>query len=200
MSRQKICDDYSNAVPTGGLRVVRSGEVVEVEMLYPRSDGHPKIVEVGIECVRAADSIRVTYDFDRDGYAILQASTFEWDADDLTCDADWQEVAFVQAWGRQREASSEGMSDNMAVLEARVREARTAMLFAMQTCLPDSRRSLARVDAYAAAAEALGRARGIAECVKAVTACYPSTPKWPRAAFDVLDDALAALAALEKTT
>ena len=90
-------DDY-----TTGLRVQQRGEVVVVDMLYPRNEGHPKIVEVGIECVRAADSIRVTYDFKRDGYAILQASTFEWSGDDSVCDADWQEVAFIQAWGREK--------------------------------------------------------------------------------------------------
>jgi gentisate 1,2-dioxygenase len=38
----------------------------------------------------------------RDGWAILQASTFEWSADDEVCDPDWQEVAFVQAWGREK--------------------------------------------------------------------------------------------------
>ncbi len=54
-----------------------------------------KEIEIGLEHVRAADSIRVRYDFDRDGYVILQSSA---DPDD------WQEVAFVQAWGRNPDA------------------------------------------------------------------------------------------------
>jgi gentisate 1,2-dioxygenase len=53
--------------------------------------------------VRAADSIRISYDHERDGWKIEQASTFEWEANDTVCDPDWQEVAFVQAWGRERE-------------------------------------------------------------------------------------------------
>ena len=123
------------------------------------------------------------------------------------------------------------MSDPLAVLEARVREARNGVKLAgvlsVEIDIAANTSTLSAtilgIDAVAAAAEALGRARAetenierdtanltriladerrrtIAECMKAVTACYPSTPKWPRAAFDVLDDALAALAALEKTT
>jgi len=76
-----------------------------VDLLYPRAEGHPRYVEVGIEEVRAADSIRISYDFNRDGYVIEQASTFEWDGDDPVCDPDWQEVAFIQAWGREKESS-----------------------------------------------------------------------------------------------
>ena len=43
----------------------------------------------------------IKYDFDRDGWQILQASKFSWDGDDEECDPDWQEVAFVKAWARE---------------------------------------------------------------------------------------------------
>jgi hypothetical protein len=72
-----------------------------VDLMYPRSEGHVTEIEIGIEDVRAADSIRVSYDFARDGFSVKQASRFEWDAGDEECDADWQEVAFVPAWGRE---------------------------------------------------------------------------------------------------
>jgi hypothetical protein len=77
-------------------------DVPEVALAYPRVNGSAKSIEVALTDVRAADSIRVTYDFERDGWSILQASVFEWDCTDEVMDADWQEVAFVQAWGRQR--------------------------------------------------------------------------------------------------
>ena len=74
--------------------------VIGVELLYPRNEGAINTVELGLSDVRAADSIRITYDFERDGWAIQQASTFEWGSDQEP-DMDWQEVAFVQAWARE---------------------------------------------------------------------------------------------------
>lgn len=80
---------------------------VAVDLLYPRIEDHPKYVEVGIEEVRAADSIWISYDFQRDGYVIEQASTFSWEwkagEPEPVCDPDWQEVAFIQAWARDKE-------------------------------------------------------------------------------------------------
>lgn len=67
----------------------------------PDSDVHK--ISIGLMDVRAADDIRISYDKDRDGWKIEQASIFEWDADDKICDPDWQEVAFVKAWGRKKE-------------------------------------------------------------------------------------------------
>lgn len=105
---REIIEDYES-----GLRVlVRGASTVEVDLLYPkRNDSddstHPQFVEVGIECVRAADSIRIHYDFERDGYVVEQASTFEWPMDDGVCDPDWQEVAFVQAWAREKPSADE---------------------------------------------------------------------------------------------
>lgn len=51
--------------------------------------------------VRAADNIRIHYDFNRDGYVIEQSSVFQWDLDDDIRDPDWQEVSFIQSWGRE---------------------------------------------------------------------------------------------------
>jgi hypothetical protein len=82
--------------------VVR-GDTLSVELYYPQTGNEIKKIEIGLMCVRAADSILIEYDFDRDGYSIKQASTFERDGDDPACDPDWQEVAFVQAWVRKVE-------------------------------------------------------------------------------------------------
>jgi hypothetical protein len=57
-------------------------------------------VKIGLLHVRAADNIRVLYDFARDGYVILQASRYAWKANDNERNADWQEVAFIEAWAR----------------------------------------------------------------------------------------------------
>lgn len=78
----------------------RRGDTVHLDLWYPRSDDNPTHLQVGLMDVRAADDIRIHYDFDRDGYVIEQASTFRWDADDEEQDPDWQEVAFVKAWQR----------------------------------------------------------------------------------------------------
>jgi hypothetical protein len=85
-------------------------DIPTIDLFYPREEGNAKALEIGLCDVRAADSLRITYDFDRDGWSILQASIFEWDIDDETCDADWQEVAFIQAWGRQKVSAMEGPS------------------------------------------------------------------------------------------
>lgn len=79
----------------------RGEKLFEVELMYPDRDT-PHTVEVGLCDVRAADSIRIFYDFQRDGWVIQQAAIFEWTIEDPVCDSDWQEVAFVQAWARER--------------------------------------------------------------------------------------------------
>jgi hypothetical protein len=91
----------------GALRFDPAVGLLKVPLWYPRqydpADSRfdqPRSVEIDLVCVRAADSIRVEYDFERDGYSIKQASKFEWDEDDEEQDPDWQEVAFVEAWAR----------------------------------------------------------------------------------------------------
>ena len=79
------------------------GDTAVVDLWYPRVEGQQTHVEVGLVDVRAADSIRISYDFDRDGWVIEQAAAFEWDGED-DCDPQWGEVAFVQAWAREGRA------------------------------------------------------------------------------------------------
>lgn len=74
---------------------------MRTDLWYPRSDGSAHTLTLGLVDVRSADDIRISYDFDRDGWVIKQASVFEWARDDDVRDGDFQEVAFVQAWARQ---------------------------------------------------------------------------------------------------
>ncbi len=78
-----------------------------IDLEYPNVEGNAKFVEVGLVCVRSADNIRISYDFDRDGWKIEQASIFEWDGDDEVCDPDWREVAFIQAYARDARRAKE---------------------------------------------------------------------------------------------
>ncbi|WP_417744794.1 hypothetical protein [Rosistilla oblonga] len=63
-----------------------------------------KRIQVGLTDVRAADDIRISYDFERDGWKIEQASVFEWEAGDQVCDPCWKEVAFLQAWSQEKQS------------------------------------------------------------------------------------------------
>ncbi len=61
-----------------------------VGLWYPRLDGSAKEIEIELHDVRAADSIRVSYDFNRDGWVIKQSN-----CDDPEV---WTEVSFIKAW------------------------------------------------------------------------------------------------------
>ena len=72
---------------------------IHATLEYPRIEGNADHVIVSLSDVRAADDLRIEYDFDRDGWSIQQASRFEWALDEPV-DEGWQEVAFVEAWAR----------------------------------------------------------------------------------------------------
>jgi len=84
--------------------VVRHGDTLSVTLTYPPmgqdDEGKMRYVEVDQESVRASDSIRVHYDYERDGWSIEQASVFSWKTGDKVMDQGWAEVAFVPAWAR----------------------------------------------------------------------------------------------------
>ena len=82
-------------------KIKRFGDRIKAELWYPRVEGNAREILIDLIDVRAADPVLVRYDFTRDGWSILQASRFSWPADDPVCDPDWQEVAFVRAWGRE---------------------------------------------------------------------------------------------------
>jgi hypothetical protein len=89
---------------------------ISVDLDYPGVNGNPEHIEIDLMHVRSADPIRVSYDFDRDGWVIEQAAVFAWAPEDKVCDPEWAEVAFVQAWARQRVPDPE---TNLCPWEAR---------------------------------------------------------------------------------
>ena len=88
--------------PFNNLSDARQDEdTVYVDLWYPRVSDNRNFIEVGLFDVRAADNVRISYDFDRDGWLIEQAKFHSWEADDEECDPEWTEAAFVQAWGNE---------------------------------------------------------------------------------------------------
>jgi hypothetical protein len=96
--------------------------VVNVELSYPpreyERDRRPysRVIEVGLMDVRAADDLRISYDFKRDGWSIQQAwievvvvapsSEHPHGYDDHV--DRWEEVAFIRAWGLNAEKGMAG--------------------------------------------------------------------------------------------
>lgn len=75
-------------------------DTIKVDLEYPRSEGRAKKIIVSLIDTRAADSIVIEYDFERDGWVIKM---------DETREVDWgmevvkpeQEVAFIPAWNEK---------------------------------------------------------------------------------------------------
>jgi len=77
------------------------GRTYTVDLWYPRSEDNADTVQIDLMDVRAADGIQVKYDFDRDGWVILQDSGWQEESGASGyLGEDWHEVAFVPAWGR----------------------------------------------------------------------------------------------------
>ena len=77
-----------------GLRVAvypKHSHVAVIDLQYPRNSP-PRVttLEVGLEDVRAADSIQVSYDFDRDGWIVKQAGGWNRDQSKPGDQMDWQ--------------------------------------------------------------------------------------------------------------
>ena len=67
--------------------------VAIINVKYPRQNKFDTL-EIDVECVRASDGIRLRYDFERDGYSIMQPV---WDDDRFNIQS-WEEVYFAQSW------------------------------------------------------------------------------------------------------
>jgi len=72
-------------------------DTIQIDLHYPALPDSIKHFQIGLIDVRAADDIRVSYNFERNGWKIEQPSICEWKADDKVCDQGWTEVAFIPA-------------------------------------------------------------------------------------------------------
>lgn len=79
-------------------------DTLYTELWYP-CHSSVKFIEIDLIDVRANDGLRLYFDFERDGWVIQQASKWEWDVDE-PIDYDWQEVAFIEGWAREKSAGS----------------------------------------------------------------------------------------------
>jgi hypothetical protein len=104
MTAIKHIEPKEHGTCTEGWTARKFGDVLNVDIWYPLRDGEEpgpdrdkiRTVEVGLLDVRAADSIRITYDFARDGWRIEQAKN--WSEDQSEKPLEWVEVSFIRAW------------------------------------------------------------------------------------------------------
>lgn len=82
-----------------------AGDIIGIDLFYPGTADQCHTVQIGLCAVRAADDIRVTYDFERDGWAILQEVGIEHDGY-REATGEWAEVAFVGAWSQTKPAAA----------------------------------------------------------------------------------------------
>lgn len=83
----------------------RRGESASFDFIYPRLDGEPKVLRVGLEDVRVANDLIIRYDFDRDGWVIESPTVFSWPIEDEVNDEGIEEVAFLPAFTEKADAN-----------------------------------------------------------------------------------------------
>ena len=98
----KVIEDWDN-----GYEFAYYGkDTTEFTFFYPRCN-QVRFLEVDISDVRASDGVRVSYDFERDGYVIEQPCANYWfEGDEMIPSGDkreWKEVGFFQSWALEEE-------------------------------------------------------------------------------------------------
>lgn len=77
------------------------GRAASFDFIYPRLDGEPNVLRVGLEDVRVANDLIIRFDFDRDGWVIESPTVFSWPIADETLDEGIEEVAFLPAFNEK---------------------------------------------------------------------------------------------------
>jgi hypothetical protein len=85
--------NYRNVAGYEG-EVYRHEDTLNVDLWYPSVEGNPDKIQLALQCVRAADDIVITYDYERDGWAISRPL----DPPDVHGGGDGRELAFIPAW------------------------------------------------------------------------------------------------------
>jgi hypothetical protein len=78
-------------------------EIKNVDLWYPGvpGEGSVDVIEIDLIHVRAARSIRVSYDFERNGW-VISAQPSEDGSPEHDYDAVYEEAAFVPAWAPEK--------------------------------------------------------------------------------------------------
>lgn len=80
-------------------KVYDDNKTIHLEINYPRRN-EIDTVEIGLCDVRSSDNIRIKYDFERDGWIILQPRGYHPKLSENSYDyaEEWIESAFCPAW------------------------------------------------------------------------------------------------------
>lgn len=87
------------------MQIWRDKNLVNLDFYYPRSKESVDTLEVGLTDVRATDSIRIKYDFPRNGWVIYQPKTtlVTVTSNYLREETEWIESAFCPSWNFEEE-------------------------------------------------------------------------------------------------
>lgn len=80
-----------------GYRFTRHPTSPEFEFVYPRHHRIERLF-VGLEDVRAANTLEIYFDFDRNGWVVEAATKFAWSEGEDYSDRRLEEVAFIPAY------------------------------------------------------------------------------------------------------
>lgn len=77
-----------------------NGKEAQVDLYYPRGEDSQDTVVVALYDVRAADDLRISYDFSRDGWSIKREvhTPGKDDEEPFVETGLWIEAAFIPAW------------------------------------------------------------------------------------------------------
>lgn len=92
----------------------RIGDILCVDLAYPRAERNDSAIQIGLLDTRAADDIRICYDFDRDGWVISQERLKgKEDGGVVSLDPpEWVEVAFIEAWALEQRIGDDKKKDD----------------------------------------------------------------------------------------
>lgn len=73
--------------------------VLDITINYPLNN-KINTIEIDMCCVRATDSIRISYDHKRNGWSIKQAKPYAIKSNETVYDIkdEWFEVAYIESW------------------------------------------------------------------------------------------------------
>lgn len=89
----------------GNFDVYVAGDTLDISLTYPEiTKTGCRYVHVNQESTRASDGVRLSYDYDRDGWSIQQQVQVDHGGLIDTPNPDeWIEVAFVRSWSLMRD-------------------------------------------------------------------------------------------------